>query len=401
MSRRKRRRAPAGLGDLLRACLAGLRPVFGRSLRLGKGLGVLEPRRHRRRGPGEHLMVVNVEQPQPALLPHGERDEAAQLDQLGLAEMPVEPVPERIIGVQVPRDCLGIRKRRLLALVVIAGLLEVQQVLDVILHDGTASGRLDRALIAAVFTLNGARYVEPAQLFDGVITHAVLEDFAPAAFHLLAHLRVHLLQRNVADSLLGHGMSPPAASAGLSKSGVSKSASLETALQGRRERDPMAAAHLAPALSAFSKGAFQRTALRSHASRRPHPATRRATGRHCGWMPAALTTRAYSWSSLRTNILNSSGDMSMVSLPRPTSRSRTAGSFSALRVSAEILFTIPAGMPAGPHSANHSGASAPLTPASPVVGTSGNWPLRFAVLTASGRTLPPLMCGIAAEIGAQ
>src|SRR5258708_7712038 len=325
MSRRKRRRAPAGLGDLLRACLAGLRPVFGRSLRLGKGLGVLEPRRHRRRSPGEHLMVVNVEQPQPALLPHGERDEAAQLDQLGLAEMPVEPVPERIIGVQVPRDCLGIRKRRLLALVVIAGLLEVQQVLDVILHDGTASGRLDRALIA----------------------------------------------------------------------------SLETALQGRRERDPMAAAHLAPALSAFSKGAFQRRTLRSHASRRPHPATRRATGRHCGWMPAALTTRAYSWSSLRTNILNSSGDMSMVSLPRPTSRSRTAGSFSALRVSAEILFTIPAGMPAGPHSANHSGASAPFTPASPVVGTSGNWPLRFAVLTASGRTRPPLMCGIAAEIGAQ
>src|SRR6266853_6962178 len=221
-----------GLGNLLRVCRGGLRPVFRRRLGFGKGPGVLEPRRHRRRGAGEHLVVVDVEQPQPALLPHGERDEAAQLDQLGLAEMPVEPIPERIIGVQVPGDYLGVGKRRLLALVVIAGLLEVQQVLDVILHDGTASGRLDRALIAAVFTLNGARYVEPAQLLDGVVTHAVLEDIAPgvgkgpeafghmrahrgalrpgralslAALHLLAHFRVHLLQRNVADSLLCHG----------------------------------------------------------------------------------------------------------------------------------------------------------------------------------------------------
>src|SRR5882762_8343186 len=133
--------AAAALGDLLRVCLAGLRPVFGRSLRLGKRLGVLEPRRHRRRSPGKHLMVVDIEQPQPALLPHGERDEAAQLDQLGLVEVPVEPFPERIIGVQVPGDCLGIRKRRLLPLVVIAGLLEVQQVLDVILQDGAARGR--------------------------------------------------------------------------------------------------------------------------------------------------------------------------------------------------------------------------------------------------------------------
>src|SRR5437879_5414001 len=252
---------PAGLGDLLRVCLAGLRPVFGRSLRLGKRLGVLEPRRHRRRSPGKHLVVVDIEQPQPALLPHGERDEAAQLDQLGLVEMPVEPFPERIIGVQVPGDRLGIRKRRLLPLVVIAGLLEVQQVLDVVLHDGAASGCFDRALIAAVFALDGARYVEPAQLLGGVITHAVLEDVAPgvgkgpeafghmranrgalrpgrafalAALHFLAHLRVHLLQRNVADSLRCHGMSSPAAFGRSLKSGVSKSASSGTGLQGRR-----------------------------------------------------------------------------------------------------------------------------------------------------------------------
>src|SRR6266581_4669023 len=234
---------PAGLSDLLRVFLAGFRPVSGRSLRLGKRLGVFEPRRHGCRGACEHLVVVDVEQAKPALLPHGERDEAAQLDQLGFAEMPVEPFPERVIGVQVPGDCLGVRKRRFLALVVIAGLLEVQQVLDVILHDGAASGRLDRALIAAVFALNGARYVEPAQLFDGVVTHAVLEDIAPgvgkgpeafghmrahrgalwpgralslAALHLLAHFRVHLFQRNVADSLLCHGCPRRPHPAGLS-----------------------------------------------------------------------------------------------------------------------------------------------------------------------------------------
>src|SRR5882762_8423543 len=148
--------------------------------------------------------------------------------------MLVHALPERVVRIQVPSDRLGIRKGRLLALVVTAGLLEVQQVLDVILHDSTARGRLDRALIAAVFALNGARYVEPAQLLDGVITHAVLEDVAPgvgkgpeafghmrayrgalrpgrafslAAFHFLAHLRVHLFQRNVADSLLRHDAS--------------------------------------------------------------------------------------------------------------------------------------------------------------------------------------------------
>src|SRR6266705_22335 len=103
---------PAGLSDLLRVFLAGFRPVSGRSLRLGKRLGVFEPRRHGCRGACEHLVVVDVEQAKPALLPHGERDEAAQLNQLGLAEMAVEPFPERIIGVQVPADCLGIRIER-------------------------------------------------------------------------------------------------------------------------------------------------------------------------------------------------------------------------------------------------------------------------------------------------
>ena len=48
-----------------------------------------------------------------------------------------------------------------------------------------------------------------------------------------------------------------------------------------------------------------------------------------------------------------------------------------------------------------STASAPWMPASPVVGTSGKVGLRLGVLTARARTLPPLMCESAAEIGAQ
>src|SRR5438309_8326840 len=84
----------------------------------------------------------------------------------------------------------------------------------------------------------GATSSEPAQLLDGVIAHAVLEDVAPgvgkgpeafghvrahrgalrsgrafalAALHFLAHLRVHLLERNVADSLLCHDAPFPTA----------------------------------------------------------------------------------------------------------------------------------------------------------------------------------------------
>ena len=60
-----------------------------------------------------------------------------------------------------------------------------------------------------------------------------------------------------------------------------------------------------------------------------------------------------------------------------------------------------AGVPAGAHSPNHSGEFAFATPASPVVGTSGSWELRFALLTASGLSLPLLMFDMAAEIGAQ
>src|SRR2546423_11798956 len=64
-----------------------VRPVVG--LRLGalQLFFGLEAGRHRGIGPGEHLMMLDVQGAQPALLAHRERYEIADLDQLRLAEM--------------------------------------------------------------------------------------------------------------------------------------------------------------------------------------------------------------------------------------------------------------------------------------------------------------------------
>ncbi len=93
--------------------------------------------------------------------------------------------------------------------------------------------------------------------------------------------------------------------------------------------------------------------------------------------------------------------MSMVSLPRLCSFAFTAGSASALRTSALILFTSAGFIPAGPHMATQRADSASLTPASAIVGTSGSVALRFPVVTASGRSFPALTLESTAEIGAQ
>src|SRR6478609_2665116 len=177
--------------------------------------------------------MLDIEEPQPALLPEREADHAAELDQLRLAELLVHAVPERIVGGEMPGDRLGIRKRRLLPLVVRRGLLEVQQIHDVVLDQRTARRGLHRTLIAAILALHRARHVEPAQLLDGMIEYAVAEEIVPgigeepecgrhvgthggafrpgraltlASFHLLAHLRIHLFERDVADPLFGHGV---------------------------------------------------------------------------------------------------------------------------------------------------------------------------------------------------
>ena len=65
-------------------------------------------------------MVLDVERAQPALLAHGQRDEIADLHQLRLAEVLVQPLPELVVDRQVPGDRLRIGERGLLLLVVAA-----------------------------------------------------------------------------------------------------------------------------------------------------------------------------------------------------------------------------------------------------------------------------------------
>jgi len=64
-------------------------------------------------------MVLDVQQPQPALLAHGECDETAELDQLRLGKMFIQSLPERIIGIQMPGNRFGIGKCCLLPIVVV------------------------------------------------------------------------------------------------------------------------------------------------------------------------------------------------------------------------------------------------------------------------------------------
>ena len=103
---------------------------------------VLEARRHRGVGAGEDLVVLDVERAQPALLAHGQRDEIADLDQLRLAEVLVQPRPELVVDRQVPGDRLGVGQRRLLLVVVARRALEIDQVAVVV---------LDHALALAAF----------------------------------------------------------------------------------------------------------------------------------------------------------------------------------------------------------------------------------------------------------
>src|SRR3954462_15996733 len=123
--------------------------------------------------------MLDVEEPQPALLPEREADHAAELDQLRLAELPVHAIPEGIVGVEMPGDRLGICERRLLALVVRRGLFEVQKIHDVVFDQRNARRGLHRTLITAILALHRARHVEPAELLDGVIEYAVAEEIMP------------------------------------------------------------------------------------------------------------------------------------------------------------------------------------------------------------------------------
>src|SRR5918992_5920706 len=217
-------------------CNSGVRPVALGGLGLGERVGRLETGGHGGAGSRHDLVVVDVEEPQPRLLAEREPYEAAQLDQLGLAEVGVEALPEGVVRVAGPDDRLGVGERGLLPLVIALGRLEVQQLVVLALLESRLAAALG-ALVAAVLALHAVRDVDAAELLDGVVDDALAKQVPPgvgerpeggrhvganrgalrsrraltrAAFHLGAHVGGHLLQRDVADALgSGHDALPP------------------------------------------------------------------------------------------------------------------------------------------------------------------------------------------------
>ena len=179
--------------------------------------------------------MINVEQAQPALLAVSKADGAAEFHQFGLAEVAVHAPPETVVGVGAPDDGFGIGERGFLAFTVVGGFFKIHQVIDLsLLQPGLLA--FDRTLVAAEFANHCARHVEPAHLLDRVIKNAVAKYIVPgigeepeagrhmgahggafrsrcalarAAFHLRTHFRCHFFQRYVADTLCGHGDTPP------------------------------------------------------------------------------------------------------------------------------------------------------------------------------------------------
>src|ERR1019366_4456066 len=126
-----------------------IRTLFGRVERVH----AFESRRQRRGASRQHLMMINVEQSYPTLLTHGQRNEARELDQLFLGEVRTQSFPETVVGVQSPRDRLGVRERSALSFRVAIRRLKVEELVKFSLRDtGELSGFA--ALIAAILALH-------------------------------------------------------------------------------------------------------------------------------------------------------------------------------------------------------------------------------------------------------
>src|SRR5688572_10357308 len=122
--------------------------------------------------------MADVQEAQPRLLPECEADHAAELHELRLREVLVEALPQGVVRRAGPDDRLGVRERRLLAVAVGLGRLEVEE-LVVLSLDEAGRAALLRALVAAVLALDAARHVHPAQLLQGVIHDALAEEVLP------------------------------------------------------------------------------------------------------------------------------------------------------------------------------------------------------------------------------
>jgi hypothetical protein len=92
----------------------------------------------------------------------------------------VSAMKYRVVDRQIPGDGLGVGERRLLPVVVMRRILEVDEIAVVVL-DESLPGCLHRALVAAVLALDRARDIDAAQLLDRVVGNPVLEHVAPGA----------------------------------------------------------------------------------------------------------------------------------------------------------------------------------------------------------------------------
>ncbi len=178
-----RRGIQGGGGDGAHATSCGrlgrqLRPIIGGLLGTRERVFGLEAGRHRAGLAGEDLVVLDVQGAQPALLAHGDGDEIADLDQLGLAEMLVQTRPQLVARRQIPGDRLGIGERGLLPLIIPRRGFEIDQV-GIVVFLQAGLGRLDRALVAAELAQHRTRDINAAEFLDVVVGDAVLEHVAP------------------------------------------------------------------------------------------------------------------------------------------------------------------------------------------------------------------------------
>jgi hypothetical protein len=129
--------------------------------------------------PRQHLAVAYAQRLDPTLLAAREGDEEAEFDQLRLAEMRVQLLPERIVGdPRVPDDGARVGERGLLAFGEAIRVLEMQELFVLLLGDGLLS-RPDRSLDASILALDGFGHVDPAELFEGVVANPVAESQLP------------------------------------------------------------------------------------------------------------------------------------------------------------------------------------------------------------------------------
>ena len=125
------------------------------------------------------LLVPDAPRLDHALLAVRQRDERAELDELLLAELLAQPLPQRVVDTfRIPDEVAREEESRLLPLRERVGALEVQQVAVVRLVELVS--RTERPLRASVLAADRLRDVDTAELLQRMLDDAVAEDAAPA-----------------------------------------------------------------------------------------------------------------------------------------------------------------------------------------------------------------------------